>query len=82
MIGDPPGLSLGGDITLIDGPGLPKRVAEATGKATIRLALDAIGDTATLNLMGTPGADGTLLLYAALARRSSSTTSRSAASGS
>ncbi|MCC6242020.1 MAG: zinc-dependent alcohol dehydrogenase family protein [Gemmatimonadaceae bacterium] len=37
----------GGDIVLVDGPDLDKRVAEATGKAKIRLGIDAAGGSAT-----------------------------------
>jgi mitochondrial enoyl-[acyl-carrier protein] reductase / trans-2-enoyl-CoA reductase len=31
---------LGGDVVLVDGPDLPRRVAAATSKAPITLALD------------------------------------------
>ncbi len=36
-------LETGGDVVLVDGPSLAKRVAEATGGAKIRLAIDAVG---------------------------------------
>ena len=43
--------ALGTDVVLVEGPELPKRVAEATGKTSIALALDCVGDTATQNLL-------------------------------
>jgi len=55
--------ALGGDVVLVDGPDLAERVAEATGKARIRLAIDAVGGEATEHLAAclTPG--GTLANY-------------------
>jgi NADPH:quinone reductase-like Zn-dependent oxidoreductase len=44
--------ALGGDVVLVDGPDLDKRVAAETGKAPIALAVDGVGDTATTNLLG------------------------------
>src|SRR3981189_403383 len=44
--------AIGGDVILIDGPDLPKRVAAETGKAPIALAVDGVGDTSTTNLLG------------------------------
>lgn len=39
--------AVGGDVVLVDGPGIGKAVAEATGKAKIMLGLDGVGgDTA------------------------------------
>ncbi|MGN8549291.1 hypothetical protein ACQPTN_33515 [Bradyrhizobium sp. 13971] len=35
--------SVGGDIVLLDGPDLAKRVARETGRAPIQLALDMVG---------------------------------------
>jgi len=43
--------AIGGDVVLIDGPDLPKRVAAETGKAPIALAVDGVGDTSTTNLL-------------------------------
>lgn len=40
----------GGDITLVDGPDLAQRVAEATGGAPIVLGLDAVGGETTRRL--------------------------------
>jgi mitochondrial enoyl-[acyl-carrier protein] reductase / trans-2-enoyl-CoA reductase len=48
----------GGDIVLVDGEGLADRVNEATGGATIRLGIDAVGGAATdrrsASAMGAP----------------------------
>jgi len=40
----------GGDVTLVDGPDLHKRVKEATGGAAIKLGIDAVGGAATDHL--------------------------------
>ncbi len=53
----------GGDVVLVDGPGLDQRVAEATGRAAIRLAIDAIGGQATNRLAGCVAEGGTLVNY-------------------
>jgi mitochondrial enoyl-[acyl-carrier protein] reductase / trans-2-enoyl-CoA reductase len=53
----------GGDVVLVDGPGLEQRVAEATGQAPIRLAIDAIGGQATNRLAGCVAEGGTLVNY-------------------
>jgi len=53
----------GGDVVLVDGPGLEKRVAEATGQAPIRLGIDAVGGQATHRLAGCIAEDGTLVNY-------------------
>jgi NADPH:quinone reductase-like Zn-dependent oxidoreductase len=58
--------ALGGDVVLVDGPDLPQRVAEATGRAPISLAADMVGGDATLNLMG---AGSTVVSYAVVSRR-------------
>jgi NADPH:quinone reductase-like Zn-dependent oxidoreductase len=44
--------ALGGDVVLVDGPDLGKRVAAGTGEAPIALAVDGVGDTSTTNLLG------------------------------
>ncbi|HMH71179.1 MAG TPA: zinc-dependent alcohol dehydrogenase family protein [Bradyrhizobium sp.] len=44
--------AIGGDVVLVDGPDLAKRVAAETGKAPIALAVDGVGDTSTTNLLG------------------------------
>src|SRR3984957_4204076 len=44
--------AIGGDVVLVDGPDLAKRVAAETGEAPIALAMDGVGDTSTTNLVG------------------------------
>src|SRR5258707_5455843 len=44
--------AIGGDVVLVDGPDLGKRVAAETGKAPLALAGDGVGDTSTANLLG------------------------------
>jgi mitochondrial enoyl-[acyl-carrier protein] reductase / trans-2-enoyl-CoA reductase len=53
----------GGDVVLVDGPGLDQRVAEAIGQAPIRLAIDAVGGQATNRLAGCGAEGGTLVNY-------------------
>src|SRR3984893_12577074 len=43
--------AIGGDVVLVDGPDLAKRVAAETGKAPIALAADGVGDISTANLL-------------------------------
>jgi NADPH:quinone reductase-like Zn-dependent oxidoreductase len=57
---------LGGDVVLVDGPDLSKRVAEATGHAPIALALDCVGDTATQNLLNSVRLFGTVVVYSGM----------------
>ena len=54
---------LGGDVVLVDGPGLAKRVAEAIGSAKIRLAIDAVGGESTDNLANCLAEGGVLVNY-------------------
>lgn len=56
----------GGDVLIVDGPDLHKRVAEATGKAPIRLGIDAVGGQATENLARCLAVGGTLVNYGAM----------------
>ena len=56
-------LELGGDVCLVDGPGLRSRVAEATGGAEIRLAIDAVAGEATGRLASTLANGGTVVNY-------------------
>ena len=58
--------ALGGDVVLVDGPDLPKRVAEATDKAPIRLALDGVGDSATQDLLNCIALYGTLVIWSGM----------------
>ncbi len=56
----------GGDVVLVDGPELHKRVAEATGKARIRLGIDAVGGNATENIARSLCEGATLVNYGAM----------------
>lgn len=58
--------AIGGDVVLVDGPDLAKRVAAETGKAPIALALDGVADTSTMNLMGCLAEKGVLVFYSAI----------------
>ncbi len=53
----------GGDVVLVDGPDLRKRIAEATGNASIRLAIDAVGGDATDRLAQSVAVGGTVVNY-------------------
>lgn len=54
---------LGGDVVLVDGDKLAKRVAEATGGARIRLGIDAIGGESTDRLASCLAEGGVLVNY-------------------
>ena len=56
-------LDMGGDVALVDGTGLAKRVREATQGAKIRLGIDAVGGTATDRLSACLTESGTLVNY-------------------
>lgn len=56
----------GGDVVLVDGQGLRDEVAEATERAPIRLALNAVGGENALRLAKTLAADGTMVTYGAM----------------
>ena len=43
--------AIGGDVVLVDGSDIAKRVAAETGHAAIALAIDGVSDTATANLL-------------------------------
>jgi trans-2-enoyl-CoA reductase len=53
----------GGDVVLVDGPGLEQRAAEGSGQAKIMLAIDAVGGQATNRLAGCVAEGGTLVNY-------------------
>ena len=55
--------ALGGDVVLVEGPELAKRVAAETGNAPIALALDGVGDTSPMNLMDCLSETGVLVSY-------------------
>lgn len=54
---------LGADVVLVEGPDLAKRVAEATGKAKIMLALDSVGGPGLMALNDCLANGGTLVAY-------------------
>src|ERR1700688_926354 len=58
--------AIGGDVVLIDGPDLAKRVAAETGKAPIALAVDGVGDTSTTNLLGCVAEKGVHVFYSTI----------------
>jgi NADPH:quinone reductase-like Zn-dependent oxidoreductase len=55
--------AIGGDVVLVDGPDLAKQVAAETGKAPIALAVDGVGDTSTMNLLGCLGEKAVHVFY-------------------
>ncbi len=56
----------GGDVVLVDGESLRDEVAEATERAPIRLALNAVGGENALRLAKTLASDGTMVTYGAM----------------
>lgn len=54
---------VGGDVVLVDGDKLAKRVAEATGGAKIKLGIDAVGGAATDRLATCLAEGGVLVNY-------------------
>jgi len=58
--------SLGGDVVLVDGDNLRDEVAAATGKAPIRLALNAVGGENGLRVAKCLASDGTMVTYGAM----------------
>jgi len=54
---------LGADVVVVEGPDLAKRVAEATGKAKIMLALDSVGGAGLMALNDCLANGGTLVAY-------------------
>jgi trans-2-enoyl-CoA reductase len=67
LIGPPPATAVvretGGDIVLVDGEDLARRVIDATGGATIRLGIDAVGGTASGRLADSLCESATLVSY-------------------
>jgi NADPH:quinone reductase-like Zn-dependent oxidoreductase len=55
--------AFGGDVVLVDGPDLAKRVAVETGDAPIALALDGVADASPANLMNCLSDSGVLVSY-------------------
>src|SRR4051812_29113185 len=58
--------SLGGDAVVVDGENLRDQVAAATGKAPIRLALNAVGGENALRVAKCLASDGTMVTYGAM----------------
>jgi NADPH:quinone reductase-like Zn-dependent oxidoreductase len=63
--------AIGGDVVLVDGPDLAKRVAAETGKAPISLAVDGVGDTSTTNLLGCLTEKGVHVFYSTISGKPS-----------
>jgi NADPH:quinone reductase-like Zn-dependent oxidoreductase len=63
--------ALGGDVVLVDGLDLDKRVAAETGKAPVALAVDGVGDTATTNLLGCLAEQGVHVFYSMISGKPS-----------
>jgi NADPH:quinone reductase-like Zn-dependent oxidoreductase len=61
---------MGGDVVLVDGDDLRKRVAEATGGAKIRLGIDAVGGNSTDNLANCLTEGGVLVNYGMMSGQS------------
>ena len=57
-------INAGGSVVLVDGSDVAGRVAEATGHATITLALDGVAGAAMQSLSGCLSPGGTLVVYA------------------
>ncbi|HEX7789325.1 MAG TPA: zinc-dependent alcohol dehydrogenase family protein [Afipia sp.] len=60
---------LGGDVVLLDGADLAKRVAAETGEAPIHLALDGVADASPMNMMACLSNAGTLVSYGGTSRK-------------
>lgn len=58
--------SLGADVVLVDSENLRDEVAAATGKAPIRLALNAVGGENALRVAKCLASDGTMVTYGAM----------------
>lgn len=57
---------LGGNVVLVDGAELPKRITAGTRGAQIRLALDAVAGAGTMRIAACLDQKGTLITYGAL----------------
>jgi mitochondrial enoyl-[acyl-carrier protein] reductase / trans-2-enoyl-CoA reductase len=62
--------AIGADVVVVDGPDLAARVAEATGKARIRLGIDAVAGAATGRLASCLAEGSTLVNYGAMSGES------------
>jgi NADPH:quinone reductase-like Zn-dependent oxidoreductase len=61
--------ALGGDVVLVDGPDLAKRVAAQTGNAPITLAFDGVSDTSPMHLMHCLSESRVLVSYGGTSRK-------------
>ena len=59
-------MAKGADVVLVNGPDLAKSIAEATGNAPIRLAVDAVGGETFSRLADSLGVGGTMVTYGVL----------------
>ena len=69
-------IALGGDVVVVDGDDLRKRVKEATGGAAIQLGIDAVGGIATDRLAGCLAEGGTVVNYGGMSREPCQVTPR------
>jgi trans-2-enoyl-CoA reductase len=58
--------SLGGDVVLVEGENVRDEVAAATGRASIRLAFNAVGGDNALRVAKSLASDGTMVTYGAM----------------
>ncbi|HWU13103.1 MAG TPA: zinc-dependent alcohol dehydrogenase family protein [Caulobacter sp.] len=56
----------GGDVVLVDGPGIAKQIEQATSGAKIRLALDGVAGDATGSLSSSLAPGGKIVFYAGM----------------
>jgi NADPH:quinone reductase-like Zn-dependent oxidoreductase len=61
--------AIGGDVVLVDGPDLAKRVAAETGNAPIALAVDGVADISTTGLLDCLTDKGVHVFYSAMSRK-------------
>src|SRR3981189_3109457 len=61
--------AIGGDVVLVDGPDLAKRVAAETGNAPIALAVDGVADTSPTGLLDCLTDKGVHVFYSAMSRK-------------
>jgi trans-2-enoyl-CoA reductase len=65
-------MSKGATVVLIDGPDLAERIANATGKQPVALAIDAVGGETFSRLVQSLGNGGTLVSYGVLSGKPAS----------
>ena len=58
--------AIGGDIVLVAGPDLPKRIAAATDNVPIHLALDGVGDSETQAMLDSVTYSGTVVAWSGM----------------